>query len=61
MPIKSKDAHKMLIANGWQHIKGGKGSHRKYTKDNETIILAWHGGGKDLKPYQEKQIKLALK
>ena len=57
MPIKYRQAHKMLLDNGWELLKTGKGSHRRYgKKGHKPFTLDWHGGNKDLKKYMEKSL-----
>lgn len=42
-------------------MRGGKGSHRKFTHDNYpgAVTLSGHSGD-DAKAYQEKQVKQAI-
>ncbi len=62
MSIKCKQAHKMLIDDGWRWIRGGKGSHRKYKKkkNGKIWILPYHGN-KDLPIRIEKELLKILK
>lgn len=60
MPITFSEAHKCLLNNGWQPIPGGKGSHRKYTKNGKGFTLPYHGNNKDLSKYVEKGLKRVL-
>lgn len=46
---------------GFQQIKGGEGSHRKYTHPKFPGAVTLSGGeGDDAKRYQEKQVRQAI-
>ena len=60
MPPKIKDLIKKLETAGFLN-RGGKGSHRNY-KHPEGINITVSGKlNSDAKPYQEKDVKKALK
>ncbi|EPH95723.1 toxin-antitoxin system, toxin component, HicA domain protein [Enterococcus faecalis 13-SD-W-01] len=44
MPMTIREAEKLLKEAGFVEVKGGKGSHRKFTKDNfpRPVILTSH-------------------
>ena len=54
MPISGKDLAKLFKKNGYEEIKGGKGSHMKLRKGNKTVIIPAH---KELK----KGLEIALR
>ncbi len=57
MPRKVKQLIKDLRKAGFQQVKGGKGSHRKYTHDDVVGFALISGReGDDAKPYQEKHV-----
>ncbi|MDA1049914.1 MAG: type II toxin-antitoxin system HicA family toxin [Planctomycetota bacterium] len=62
MPRKIRELIKDLKAAGFEAIPGGgKGSHRKFTREGFTgaVTLSGHDGD-DAKPYQEKQVRQAI-
>lgn len=61
MPIKTREAEKMLLNDGWELVKGGKGSHRRYKKGNRFYTLPYHGSGKDLSPRVEQTFRKLFK
>jgi len=62
MPRKVRALVKDLLQAGFAEIKGGgKGSHRKFVHDNYPKIVTVSGRmGDDVKPYQEKQVSVAI-
>jgi predicted RNA binding protein YcfA (HicA-like mRNA interferase family) len=43
-------------------MEPGKGSHRKFFHSTGVfMVLPGHGEGDDAKPYQEKQVRKAIK
>lgn len=44
MPMKPKDMIKLLIKNGFEHIKSNNGSHQKFfnPETNKTVIVPLH-------------------
>ena len=62
MPKKIKALARDLEYAGFTKIKGGKGSHRKFTHDRFQGAVTLSGkGNADAKPYQEKQVAQAIK
>ena len=55
--IDAREARTLLSKLGWSKL-AGKGSHEKWTKDGQIIILATHT--KELKPYQIRQIQESI-
>lgn len=45
MPMTIKEAEKLLREAGFTEVKGGKGSHRKFTRSGypRPVILTSHG------------------
>lgn len=41
MPPKPSKVYRKLLSEGWKDY-GGKGSHRKMKRDDQTIILPFH-------------------
>jgi predicted RNA binding protein YcfA (HicA-like mRNA interferase family) len=61
MPKKVRELIKDLEKAGFYEIRGGKGSHRKFTHVNYPGAVTISGKlGNDAKTYQEKQIKEAI-
>lgn len=61
MPRKVRELVRDLEQAGFQLVKGGKGSHRKFTHVRYSGAVTLSGGeGEDAKRYQEKQIKQAI-
>jgi len=61
MPRKVRDLIRDLEHAGFQQIKGGKGSHRKFTHDRYSGAVTLSGGdGDDAKKYQERHVKKAI-
>lgn len=60
MPMTVREAEKLLKNAGFKEVKGGKGSHRKFTKDDYKgfVILTAHG--KELSAVVEKSVKKAV-
>lgn len=56
MPMKPKDMIKLLLKNGFVHIKSNNGSHQKFTNKgtNKTVIVPLHN--KDLGKGLEERI-----
>lgn len=44
MPMKPKDMIKLLLKNGFVHIKSNNGSHQKFvnTETKKTVIVPLH-------------------
>ncbi|MEO1088186.1 MAG: type II toxin-antitoxin system HicA family toxin [Acidobacteriota bacterium] len=63
MPRKVRDLAKDLRAAGFEQMPGGgKGSHRKFTHPGYQGAVTISGSDRDdAKPYQEKQVRLAIK
>jgi predicted RNA binding protein YcfA (HicA-like mRNA interferase family) len=60
MPPKIRELVRDLEKAGFQKIKT-KSSHRKFTHPRFSGAVTLSGGdGDDAKPYQQKQIKLAV-
>jgi predicted RNA binding protein YcfA (HicA-like mRNA interferase family) len=61
MPRKVRELIQDLDQAGFYEIKGGKGSHRKFTHANYAGAVTLSGKtGSDAKPYQEKQVRQAI-
>jgi predicted RNA binding protein YcfA (HicA-like mRNA interferase family) len=62
MPRKVRDIVAELLAHGFAEIPGGgKGSHRKFVHEQFPGVVTISGrSGDDAKPYQEKQVRMAL-
>ncbi|MCA9078531.1 MAG: type II toxin-antitoxin system HicA family toxin [Planctomycetaceae bacterium] len=62
MPRKVRALVRDLLRAGFNEIKGGgKGSHRKFAHSGYPKIVMISGGlGDDAKPYQEKQVAIAI-
>ncbi|MEM1354239.1 MAG: type II toxin-antitoxin system HicA family toxin [Planctomycetota bacterium] len=61
MPRKIKALIADLQQAGFIQIKGGKGSHRKFTHVRFDGAITLSGkDGSDAKPYQEKQVARAI-
>ena len=61
MPRKVRELIQDLTEAGFYEIQGGKGSHRKFAHAKYAGAVTLSGkGGEDSKPYQEKQVKLAI-
>lgn len=54
MPMTQKEMVKLLTANGWTKIKGGKGSHIKLEKKGQRPIIVPHG---EINEYTERAIR----
>lgn len=56
MPLTPKEMGKLLEKNGFRHIPGNAGSHRKYynAQTNITVIVPFHT--RDLKIGTERNI-----
>ncbi len=61
MPYKYREAHKLLIQNGWRLVAGGKGSHRKYKKGGRIFPLPYHGDNQELSKGLDKKVRNLLK
>lgn len=62
MPKKIKALISDLQDAGFAQIKGGKGSHRKFTHARfEGAVTLSGKANADAKPYQEKQVAKAIK
>ena len=60
MPKKVRELIQDLEAAGFQEVKGGKGSHRKYVHPSYLGAVTLSGKlGDDAKHYQEKQVRRA--
>jgi predicted RNA binding protein YcfA (HicA-like mRNA interferase family) len=61
MAKKTRELIQELVEAGFYEIKGGKGSHRKYTHVlyPGAVTISGKLGG-DSKPYQEKQVRQAI-
>ena len=62
MPKKIRELIRELGNAGFYEISGaGKGSHRKFAHVNYPGAVTVSGSaGDDAKPYQEKQVKIAI-
>jgi predicted RNA binding protein YcfA (HicA-like mRNA interferase family) len=61
MALKIRELHQHLKAAGFYQIPGGKGSHRKLVHPRYRGAVTVSGKlGDDAKPYQEKQVRLAI-
>lgn len=61
MPRKIRELVGDLKSAGFQEIRGGKGSHRKYTHIRYAGAVTISGkSGDDAKAYQEKQVGEAI-
>jgi predicted RNA binding protein YcfA (HicA-like mRNA interferase family) len=62
MPRKIRELARDLQTAGFEQIPGGgKGSHRKFTHRNYRGAVTLSGqDGDDAKPYQERQVRLAI-
>ncbi|TNE46930.1 MAG: type II toxin-antitoxin system HicA family toxin [Deltaproteobacteria bacterium] len=61
MPRKIRELVRDLLAAGFYEIRGGKGSHRKFTHEEYAGAVTLSGGsGDDAKAYQEKQVRQAI-
>ncbi len=60
MPRKIRDLIKDLKKAGFVN-RGGKGSHKNFLHSTGVVITISGKTGDDAKPYQEKQLKEALK
>lgn len=62
MPKTIRQLRKDLLKAGFDQIKGGKGSHRKFVHEQVSAIMILSGQeGDDAKPYQEKQVEKFIK
>ncbi|WP_417912475.1 type II toxin-antitoxin system HicA family toxin [Candidatus Electronema sp. TJ] len=59
MPKKIRELVEELQKNGFAD-RGGKGSHRNFMHPQGIKITLSGKSGDDAKPYQEKDVKLAL-
>ncbi len=58
MPRKIRDLIKDLRKAGFQHVPGGKGSHRKFeANQGRTVMIIPGRDGDDAKTYLERQVK----
>ncbi|HEM6219516.1 TPA: type II toxin-antitoxin system HicA family toxin [Streptococcus suis] len=53
MPMTQTEMLKLLTAEGWKQVKGGKGSHVKMDKSGQRPITIPHG---ELNKYTERAI-----
>ena len=61
MPPKVRELIRDLEKAGFQKIKGGKGSHRKFLHQRYPGAVTLSGAdGDDAKPYQLRQVKNAI-
>lgn len=62
MPRKVRELVRDLLDAGFYEIlRGGKGSHRKFTHARYAGAVTLSGSvGDDAKPYQEKQVSRAI-
>lgn len=60
MPMTIREAEKLLKEAGFEEVKGGKGSHRKFIKVNypRPVILTSHS--KELSYQVEKSVRKAV-
>ena len=59
MPYSGKELMKLFKKKGYQEVKGqGKGSHHKFRKGKQTVIIPDH---KELKKGLEKDLLKILK
>jgi predicted RNA binding protein YcfA (HicA-like mRNA interferase family) len=60
MPPKIRELINRLMKAGFLD-RGGKGSHRNFTHPNCSMPITLSGNpGDDAKPYQERQVKMAI-
>ena len=63
MPMKPKDMIKLLLKNGFIHIKSNNGSHQKYVnmQTDKTVIVPLHsrelGKGLELRILKDAGLK----
>jgi predicted RNA binding protein YcfA (HicA-like mRNA interferase family) len=62
MPRKIRQLVADLERAGWEIVRGGKGSHRKFShpRSSHHVILSGQPGV-DALHYQEKQVKQAIR
>lgn len=61
MPRKLRELMADLERSGFQLVKGGKGSHRKFRHAQvPSFVLLSGNDGANAKPYQEKHVKRAI-
>ena len=62
MPRKIRELIAELEGAGWRIAPGGKGSHRKFIhpKYRGFMLISGQDGG-DAQPYQEQQLRKALR
>jgi len=61
MPQKVRDLIRVLERAGFREIRGGKGSHRKFSHPAFPGAVTLSGKmSDDVKPYQEKQVRRAI-
>ncbi|RKZ75866.1 MAG: hypothetical protein DRR19_29035 [Candidatus Parabeggiatoa sp. nov. 1] len=60
MPKKIRELIQALEAAGFVN-RGGKGSHRNFKHPQKIHILMSGKSGNDAKPYQERQVSVAIK
>lgn len=62
MPRKIRELVAELESAGFVIVPGGKGSHRKFRHENfQGAVMLSGRDGDDAYPYQEKQIRNALR
>ena len=54
--MRKRDVLKLLEKNGWQIVRGGKGSHTKLKKDGKMVIVPGHNLSSEVKPFLLKEI-----
>ena len=60
MPPKIRELINRLMKAGFLD-RGGKGSHRNFTHPNCSMPITLSGNpGDDAKPYQERQVQMAI-
>jgi predicted RNA binding protein YcfA (HicA-like mRNA interferase family) len=60
MPPKIRDLERELRQAGFVRVPA-KGSHRKYVHPSGAKVMVSGGGGADAKPYQEDDVRDALR
>ena len=59
VPRKVRELAADLLAAGY-HDRGGKGSHRNFTKPGSPCVTLSGKPGDDAKPYQERDVRRAV-
>ena len=54
--MRKRDVLKLLESNGWQIVRGGKGSHTKLKKGGKMVIVPGHNLSSEVKPFLLREI-----